>query len=77
MSRLPTKWEILSIVALNLLTPFFYLFDIVKDCIQLSLLLSIVGGLWLFLENWLSFTSVVSYKTYSNFEIVLTLLSNF
>ena len=58
--RLPTKWKIISMVVLNLSTPFFYLFDIVKDCIQLSLLLSVVGGLWLFLENWLNFTSVVS-----------------
>ena len=51
-------------VALNLSTPFFYLFDIVKDCLQLSLLLSIIGGFWLFLENWSNFTSVVSYKAY-------------
>ena len=47
-------------VVLNLSTPFFYLMDIVKDCIQLLLLLSVVGGLWLFLEHWLNFTSVVS-----------------
>ena len=60
VTRLPTKGKIISIVALNLSMPFFYLLDIVKDCIQLSLLITVVGGPWLFLENWLNFTSVVS-----------------
>ena len=47
-------------IPLNIVYPFFYIMDIVKDIVQLVLLLDAVGGLSLTLDNWSSFSSTVS-----------------
>ena len=44
----------------NIAFPFSYVFDIVKDFIQLIILIVAVGGPMLVFSNWTSFTSVVS-----------------
>lgn len=41
--------------------PFLYVFDVVKDSIQLIILTVAVGGPMLIFNNWISFTSVVSW----------------
>ena len=46
-------------IPLNIVYPFSYLMDIVKDCVQFVLLLGAVGGLSLVLKNWSSFSSTV------------------
>ena len=45
----------------NIAFPFFYVFDIVKDFIQLIILIIAVGGPMLVFNFWISFTSVVSW----------------
>ena len=45
---------------INIIHPFLYTFDLIKDALQLALLIYSVGGLTLFLENWSSFSSTVS-----------------
>ena len=47
-------------IPLNIVYPFFYIMDIVKDFVQLVLLLDAVGGLSLTLNDWSSFSSTVS-----------------
>ena len=47
-------------IPLNIVSPFFYIMDIVKDFVQLVLLVDAVGGLSLTLNNWSSFSSTVS-----------------
>ena len=62
--QLPTLWEILFMIPLNVVYPFFYVMDIVKDLVQFMLLLVAVGGLPLVLKNWNSFSSTVSKYTF-------------
>ena len=45
----------------NIIFPFFYVLDVVKDSIQLIILTVAVGGPMLVFNNWISFTSVVSW----------------
>ena len=45
----------------NIAFPFFYVFDVLKDYIQLIMLIVAVGGPMLVFNNWTSFTSVVSW----------------
>ena len=61
----PTFGEILFIIPLNVVYPFFYLMDIVKDIVQFLLLLVAVGGFPLVLKNWSSFSSTVTKNIYS------------
>ena len=51
-------------IPLNIVYPFFYIMDIVKDIVQLVLLFEAVGGLSLTLNNWSSFSSTVSKYMY-------------
>ena len=51
-------------VPFNIVYPFLYFMDIVKDVVQLVLLLVAVGGLPLALKNWSSFSSTVSKYTF-------------
>ena len=46
----------------NIVFPFLYVFDVLKDFIQLIMIIVAVGGLWqVFNDDYLSsFTSVVS-----------------
>ena len=48
----------------NVVYPFFYIMDIVKDLVQFVLLVVAVGGLSKFLEYWSSFSSMVCIKLY-------------
>ena len=50
----------LTLIPLNILKPFLYVLDIIKDIVQLLLLLTTVGGLASALKYWSSFSSVVS-----------------
>ena len=43
----------------NIVYPFLYIMDIVKDLVQFVLLVKAVGGLSLVLEYWSSFSSTV------------------
>jgi hypothetical protein len=43
-----------------IVNPLTYLFDIIKDTLQLALLIMAIGGLGYFFKNWSSFASVVS-----------------
>ena len=43
----------------NIVYPFLYIMDIVKDLVQFMLLVKAVGGLSLVLEYWSSFSSTV------------------
>lgn len=47
----------------GVLSPFLYLLDIVKDSIQLVLIVTAVHGFLYVFENWSSFSSVVSAET--------------
>ena len=53
-------WEILLMTPRNMILSFMYLVDIIKDTLQLLLLLITVGGISFVLHNWASFSSVVS-----------------
>ena len=44
----------------NILKPLLYVLDIIKDMVQVLLLLTAVGGLTFALRYWSSFSSVVS-----------------
>ena len=59
--RSPSKWDIMLLALKNTAVPFFYVFDIVKDFIQLIILIIAAGGPMLVFNNWISFTSVVSW----------------
>ena len=56
----PSFLEILSMIPVNIVSPFLYVMDIVKDLVQFGLLAVAVGGLSKFLEYWSSFSSMVS-----------------
>ena len=47
----------------GVLSPFLYLLDIVKDSVQLVLIVYAVHGFPNVFENWSSFSSVVSRET--------------
>ena len=51
-------------VPVNIVYPFLYIMDIVKDLVQLVLLVVAVGGLSKFLEYWSSFSSTVTFSSY-------------
>ena len=55
----PSIWEILFLIPQNIVYPFLYIMDIVKDLVQFVLLVKAVGGLSLVLEYWSSFSSTV------------------
>ena len=59
-SRLLSVWETLVLVPPAIITPFFYVLDIVKDTIQVLLFVTAVNGLWYAFKNWSTFSSVVS-----------------
>ena len=46
-------------IPVNIVYPFLYIMDIVKDLVQFLLLVNAVGGLILVLEYWSSFSSMV------------------
>ena len=48
----------------NVVYPFVYIMDIVKDIVQFVLLVKAVGGVSLVLEYWSSFSSTVRYQIY-------------
>ena len=47
-------------IPMNMVFPFLYIMDIVKDIVQFMLLVEAVGGFSLVLEYWSSFSSTVS-----------------
>ena len=53
----------LTLVPVNVLKPLLYVLDIIKDMVQLLLLLTAVGGLTYALRYWSSFSSAVSIHT--------------
>ena len=55
----PSIWDILFMIPWNIVYPFLYIMDIVKDLVQFVLLVKAVGGLSLVLEYWSSFSSTV------------------
>ena len=74
--QLPTLWEILFVIPLNIVHPFIYIMDIVKDYVQLALLLVAVHGLSKVLEYWSSFSSTVSKFTFECL-VLLKVQNNF
>ena len=58
--RSPSGLEMSTLIPLNILKPLFYVLDIIKDIVQLLLLLASVGGLKFALKYWSSFSSGVS-----------------
>ena len=48
-----------TLVPINILKPLLYVLDIIKDTVQVLLLLNAVGGITLALRYWLSFSSAV------------------
>ena len=56
----PSFLEILFMIPVNIISPFLYVMDIVKDLVQFGLFVVAVGGLSKFLEYWSSFSSMVS-----------------
>ena len=56
----PSLWEILFMIPVNIVYPFLYIMDIVKDLVQFALLVLAVGGFSKFFEYWSSFSSTVS-----------------
>ena len=46
-------------IPVNIVYPFLFIMDIVKDLVQFVLLVNAVGGLLLVLEYWSSFSSTV------------------
>ena len=49
-----------ALVPIHIFSSFSYLMDIVKDLVQLALLVYAVGGIVYIVRNWNSFSSVVS-----------------
>ena len=62
-------WNILCMVPLNIVGPFLYILDVLKDSLQVALLLVSIGGITTFSQHLTTFSSVVS--TYFNFRITL------
>ena len=58
--RLPSDLEIWSCVLTNFWPPFMYVWDIVKDTVQLLWMVIVVGGYENAFKHWSSFSSVVS-----------------
>ena len=58
--RLPSVMNLLIVAAANVSTPFVYVSDVVKDSLQLALLVVAAGGPGIVLTYWYSQTSFVS-----------------
>ena len=67
--RLPSDLEIWSCVLTNFWPPFMYVWDIVKDTVQLSLMVIVVGGYENVFKYWSSFSSVVSHVWQDNLQM--------
>ena len=67
----PSSWEVLSIVPVNMVHPFLYVFDIVKDMVQIALFATAIGHLEHLFKYWSSFSSVVSTTVQSQFSDTL------
>ena len=61
--RLPSIMNLLIIASTNVIFPFVYLSDILKDSIQVGLLVIAAGGPVIVLRYWYSMTSFVSWST--------------
>ena len=59
-SRLFSAFDVLRIIPTNMVSPFMYLVDIIKDSLQLYILLISIGGIKNVIRNPTSFSSVVS-----------------
>ena len=59
-SRVPSALEILFMIPAGVLSPFLYFLDIVKDSVQLVLIINALHGVQIVFEHWSSFSSVVS-----------------
>ena len=59
-SRLFSAFDVLRIIPTNMVSPFMYLVDIIKDSLQLYILLISIGGIKNVIQNPTSFSSVVS-----------------
>ena len=57
--RSPSGYEMLTLIPINVLKPLLYVLDIIKDMVQLLLLLTAVGGMTFALRYWSSFSSAV------------------
>ena len=66
---LPSDLEIWSSVLTNFWPPFMYVCDIVKDTVQLLLMIIVVGGYENVFKYWSSFSSVVSRFWQDNFQM--------
>ena len=51
--------EMATLVPINILKPLLYVLDIIKDTVQVLLLLTAVGGFTFALRYWNSFSSAV------------------
>ena len=69
ISRLPSDLQIWSSVLTNFWPPFMYVCDIVKDSVQLLLMVIVVGGYENVFKYWSSFSSVVSHVWQDNFQM--------
>ena len=58
--------DVLRIIPTNMVPPFMYLVDIIKDSLQLSILLISIGGIKNVIQNPTSFSSqCLKHKTHS------------
>ena len=57
--RLYSALDVLWIIPTNMVAPFMYLVDIIKDSLQLSILLISIGGIKNVIQNPTSFSSVI------------------
>ena len=48
-----------TLISVGILKPLLYVLDIIKDIVQLSLILTAVGGVTFALRYWSSFSSAV------------------
>lgn len=58
--RLPSVLKLLTVAATNVSSPFVYVSDVVKDSLQLAMLVIAAGGPGIVLRYWYSWTTFVS-----------------
>ena len=67
--RSTSVWEVLSTHPFSILPPFLYLLEIIKDVVQLIILVHVLGGYEYVFIHWTSFSSVVSREKIHFIEI--------
>ena len=69
--------DTLTLIPVNISKPLLYVLDVIKDMVQLLLLLTAVGGLSFAVRYWSSFSSGVSICNISEYATYLRFITLF